>query len=94
MPEKHSTATPSRERRRYVAEMPETAWHRGDPPRERILRRDAMVDLANALRQYLGRPGIHGERDDWAAWALEVGVNPHVTPAPDDSEWYVRRVCV
>jgi hypothetical protein len=74
--------------------MPESGWHRGIPPRERVLRRDAMVDLANALMHYLRRPGIHGERDDWAAWALEVGASPHLTPAPDDSEWYARAVWV
>jgi hypothetical protein len=67
MPEQHSTATRLGERRRCVAEMPETARHRGDPPYERVLRRDAMVDLAHTLRQYLGRPGIHGDPSFWAA---------------------------
>jgi hypothetical protein len=80
------------ERRRYRAEMPETAWHRGIPPHERSRRRDAMVDLANGLKQYLQQPHIHGERDDWAAWALEVGATPYPTPAPDDSEWYIRTI--
>ena len=86
------TLTPPRERRRYRAEMPETAWHRGDRPHERIRRRDAMLDLANGLRQYLQQPGIHGERDDWAAWALQLGGINYAIPAPDDSRWFVRTV--
>jgi hypothetical protein len=64
MPEQHSTAARLGERRRCVAEMAETARHRGDPLYERVRRRDAMVDLANALRQDLGRPGIDGDRAD------------------------------
>jgi hypothetical protein len=86
------TFTPPRERRRYRAEMPETAWHRGIRPRERTRRRDAMTDLANGLKHYLCQPGIHGERDDWAAWALQLGGNTYAEPAPDDSEWYVRTI--
>jgi hypothetical protein len=72
--------------------MPESAWRHGIPPHDRVLRRDAMLDLANGLKQYLRQPDIHGERDDWAAWALEFGASTHTTPAPDDSEWYVRRL--
>jgi hypothetical protein len=42
-----------REQRRYRAEMPEIAWHRGAPPRNRSRRKLATIELADGLDRYL-----------------------------------------
>jgi hypothetical protein len=81
-----------RERCRYRPAMPEAAWRRGIRPPERIRRWRAMLDLADGLERYLRRPGIRGDRTEWAAWALKLGATVPATPAPDGSLWYVQTV--
>ena len=81
------------ERRGYRPVMPETAWRRrGIRPRERVRRRQAMLDLADGVERYLRQPGIRGDRTEWAAWALKLGATVPATPAPDGSLWYVQTV--
>lgn len=74
-----------RERRRYVAVMPESAWPHGRPPRERTSRKRAVEDLAAGLGRYLAKLAAGPE---WAVWAATV-VYPHLpTPnAPDGTRW-------
>jgi hypothetical protein len=81
-----------REPRRYRAEMPEIAWRRGAPPRNRSRRKQATIELAEGLNRYLRRPGIEGDVRQWTVWALELGATGYPTPAPDGSHWFVRVV--
>jgi hypothetical protein len=80
------------ERRHYRPEIPEAAWRRGIRPRERVRRRQAILDLADGLERYLRRPDIEGDRTEWAAWALRLGATVPATPAPDGSLWYVQTI--
>jgi hypothetical protein len=81
-----------REQRRYRAEMPEIAWHRGAPPRNRSRRKQATIDLADGLDRYLRRQHIEGNLARWTVWALELGATEHERTAPDGSLWFVRVV--
>lgn len=81
-----------REQRRYRAEMPESAWHRGSPPRNRSHRKQATLELAEGLNRYLRRPGIEGEVAQWTVWALELGATGYPTLSPNGSRWFVRVV--
>lgn len=78
-----------RERRRYIARGP------GFESRPRTRRKDALADLADALRRYLRTgpqgplAGRIGDAADWTAWAAKLGTGNYYGPAPDGSEWYV-----
>ena len=79
-----------RERRRYSAVMPESAYKRGREPRQRRRRRAAFADLAAGVERYLRREEVPGERADWAAWALRLAAGIRHADAPDQSRWFVR----
>ena len=78
-----------RERRRYSAVIPESAYKRGREPR-RCRRRDAFADLADGVERYLRREEVPGERADWAAWALMLAAGIRHADALDHSRWFVR----
>lgn len=79
-----------RERRRYSAVMPESAYKRGREPRQRRRRRDAFADLADGLERYLRRPQVPGDRIAWAVWAARLATDAQRADAPDHSQWFVR----
>jgi hypothetical protein len=72
--------------------MPEIAWHRGIPPRNRSRRKQAIIELAEGLHRYLRRPGTEGNLAQWTVWALKLGATGYESPAPDGSRWFVRVV--
>lgn len=80
----------ARERRRYSAVMPESAYKRGREPRQRRRRRDALADLADGLERYLRCPQVPRDRVAWAAWAARLATGTQRADAPDHSQWFVR----
>jgi hypothetical protein len=90
----------TRYRYRYTAVMPEPAWPRGRPPRERARKRMARADLLAGLERYIRatrflevRPGseasLEGIVAQWIAWAARLGAGESAT-APDGSEWQIK----
>jgi hypothetical protein len=79
----------SGERRRYSAVMPPGAWPNGQPPRQRIRRRQALADLAAGVERWLRKETVTGSRGEWAAWALRLAAGVSSDRAPDGSDWSV-----
>lgn len=78
-----------RERRRYSAVMPPSAWQRERAPRQRARRRDALNDLAAGVERWVRDETVSGTRGEWAAWALRLAAGIASNPAPDGSNWSV-----
>ena len=78
-----------RERRRYSAAMPPSAWPHGRAPRQRVRRREALNDLAAGVERWVRDETVRGTRGDWAAWALRLAAGVGSDPAPDGSQWGV-----
>jgi len=90
----------TRYRYRYTAVMPELAWPRGRPPRERARKRIACADLLAGLERHIratrlleGRPRsetiLEGIVAQWIAWAARLGAGESAT-APDGSESHIK----
>jgi hypothetical protein len=78
-----------RERRRYSAVMPPSAWPHGRAPRQRTRRRQALNDLAAGVERWVRVETVSGSRGDWAAWALRLAAGIASDPAPDGSRWSI-----
>ena len=83
-----------RERRRYRANIPTSAWPGGREPRQRRTRRSALRDVADGIERHVR---VVMQREDfdallWQRWSFELAAGIANRPAPDGTAWGVTTV--